>query len=600
MAKQRSEYELIIKATDAYSKEFDRLDRRVSESARRSPDGGDFTRTLGGAGFGRLANIGRTVGDIAGIVDAETVSLEAAQARNQAYLKYRETQQEVLRVAGELETLERKGHTNDSARVAASLLRRDIEKDTAAIQKRASEEYRQEVARINENERRQRLVGNVARGVGALVIASQGGRMLGTMGAELDVLAKKIRETNAEPLEIAGDVARSIPLLGDAVKGMDSLREGVDNVVLSMKDSGGITGTLAGWTVGAANWGRGLVGMDPMKVKESPEKILADAAAADARTKAIRDEMRRVDELVQNVQNTRDPIGKLVRDREDALKKINDSRAKSIIDEEKAEAARLAIITTAEEKITAIKAAEAENRRRIAMAFERSMRDLERDSAAEQIQALELQGQTVEARLAEIDEDLKRKIEDLYDRSIAALNDPDLTDAQKTAIMQAAEKAGADAAANARSRKGQTVTEAAQTVAERVGGVLQSAIATSDDPQVRALNQQLQIAEKYKKLRAEILELEKDGTLTEQQRLQLQQAMAGLSESERREREAAGVSVTARQGRESFDSSDARFTRSASAERSRVEVFTEKTATATAKAVDLLTQLLNRIGPQTA
>jgi hypothetical protein len=581
MAKQRSEYELIIKATDAYSKEFDRLDRRVSESAKKQ-DGPDFARAMSGANLGGLARIGRTVGEIADFADSEKIAAEAAQARNQAYLKYRETQLQIHRTAVELEALERKGKTSDAARVAAALLRRDIEKDTAAIQRRASEEYRRDIAAAAQTEFSRRIVGAVGKAGAALMIAREVGVRLQDVGRRLDDAVGRFDETKtgnglADAAILVGEMARAVPGVGELAEGINKADDAARNVLSRFA---GIVGLSEDW----------------VKSLESGEAALkrANAEAATVEKRALRARSQIAEsqsirgKLRDGTRVDRSPEEQIAFDRNAQLSELREQEqrlkqlGKFTQDMEKEIADRRASIEKdTADKLGAIEAERQANRYENAKATEERIKELRTQAAAATTEAIvadlrrsgkdyEADLVQVEQRYAEVMAEIERERQRIRDNPGGATVDAAALE-QLRIQAEAAQRTRLGGVVDAKTEQARTVGDAMNDISRGVDDLRQPVNESRREQAQREYNKTL---EDERKLLQQINELEKNAALTQEQRNQLAQQRADIQNAAEEKRQQIEASLTvATQGQRFFGGVDARFSQRSTAAAGDIEVF---------------------------
>lgn len=448
------------------------------------------------------------------------------------------------------------------------------------------------------------LFGTTAKIGGALFIGSQIGREAQQAGDALTALSGRMDDTAITARQMFGEFARGIPFLGDQIKGFDSLREGLDNFVISVRDKGGFIGGVANTAISATNWARDFVGMEHVKRTQSPEEIAAEKAKLDERDAARRITMN----IVRDAREELDPAAKIRREDQEKIAAIRrDVRDKKVLEQDAADA--IAVINAqTRDKIAKLGEQRVVDTSKITADIVRIERDAADTVRGVQVSAMRRMGQDLEADFTEIAARYKAMRDDIQAERQKIIDNPTdpATDAKRRAALAARE-------ASVNAAEGEDVTKAKaadaarrEAAAEKVQRITRETIGmqiAADDEAGQKILRRLEATREVADLEKEIRDALKDPSLKDADRASLQSQLGGLKGI--LAAKLAGIDrpkdtgpiVT--QGRQVAHAEDGRFTASSIAARSMVEVQQARHVEATAKNTgdlkDLVKQLLDEL-----
>jgi hypothetical protein len=611
MAKQRSEYELIIKATDAYTREFDKFDRRVSESARI---GQALERAGSVADVNPLKKLGKFVGGATDLAGIGEINKQADTLRADALRAYRGELEKALQVERQALTIDkaRAGAAAElrAARIAYNQEQKQIDaqeqaavgsavgregrfeaRDDANMSRAAAEKAYQEVlqrtqavmdgAKVTDQ---QRLEAIHARTAASRAYHEQVKRI----AAAEEAAAKSARSAavGVRAAAAAGGILLAVRAAGALATAYDEANEKLEK--------GQITAGMfwAEWAKGVPIIG-GVVSAaeNALMVMFGVTKQVREANEEAARTQKTVQERIDAGKAVDGVIDKNQNIGESRTDaiRREAQEKLAeiarvraDAKAKAGLSQEQAdELTKIESQIAIERDKELAKIMEAEQGRQLdrRRAHDQVIIEDQRALAALQVQtvaeSLREQGQVTEAGLVELRAKFQGELQAIEDMRRQLDAETGLSAEERIQRGQSLDARADGVRARQAAEEGafsrRTIGERMSAIGKGLEDLSQPVNESRREQAQREYNKTL---EDERKLLQQINELEKDAALTQEQRNQLAQQRAEIQQEAEEKRKQIEASLTvATQGQRFFGSVDARFSQRSTAAAGDIEVF---------------------------
>lgn len=427
------EFNVIIKGTDQLSPQLDKIERRVGGF-------GATIRTLGGvADFKPIKKFGKDLNEIEELTSVRDIRANATEQRALAMQKYAQSSREVVK-------LEDEGLKKESARTAAVLFRREINKKLA-----------EDLQKINEQEKaslRSRGMGNI--GVRAATGVFAAGAVIGVAGAfaeSWDKANQKIEAGEIKASEFTAELLKGLPIIGGITSKAESLLMVITGTAKALRDAN------------------------------------KEAAELDKKINGQNADRKAIDALTGGLTGLNDTDKqRIVRESNAKLKEIEDARkageASGVVNagnerDVALKNAAAAVIRKRESDLAAIEQRERETRAKqiesVDDRIEAGRIEIEDQRLQTRIATLREQGKEEEAAILAIQSEAIEKKKALDRERNKLIGEGGLTDAQRIALNDSidARKQGVDAEAGARIRG--TINDARREASEKLAGANEKA-----------------------------------------------------------------------------------------------------------------------------
>lgn len=441
------------------------------------------------------------------------------------------------------------------------------------------------------------FVGKGGAVLGAVGIAGIAGRMLQGSAKQVDEAIVDIKAGKGIK-DISADLVRTVPLVGDAVKGLDAMRESLGNLADTINSEFPTLKKLDEF-----------FGFETRTPRDSLQKLADDAAKANAKVDAFYRRRADVAKLIREDGRDNTPEANVISGRDKDLAFLKGMRKRSEIDQWQYEQAVSVIVRQSEDKLTDIRREAAAKREAIAKRERDAVRmvydDMARDREALAADLMDAAGNSTGATIKRMRDAAKQEIDAIRREIADTQSDPTISDSVRRERTNTLRQKEQSVTFEADIRERMAVGKERESIEDRVAKIRRESVENAIEGGNRAAEielKKLDIIEKYKRQREEIDRIEKESLLTEEQKAELRSRRESLAEQEQRaiERISRGTTET-RVGIGKIAAEDGRFRSGSIAQSRQVETFRDDqraakdTAKNTAKLTDASKLMIDRL-----